>query len=227
MPECDVTRRSTKPDFRPLASLASAMLGLLLATGAGASADVDDAVQDIRNDGSYQIELPVSARSDARPPDLDLAWLADVAEILFWLAVAAAVIWTIVHLARARWCSADANAMESTEQSIEVVADSTPKPTSSTLVRAEQLAAEGRHDEAIHALLLDALGLITERRRNAIPDALTSREILAERDLTTVAKGPLGALVEAVERHHFGGRTANAEDYARCRARHGELAIAL
>lgn len=79
---------------------------------------------------------------------------------------------------------------------------------------AERLAAEGRFAEAVHALLLRTIDALS--RQDAVPRALTSREILARSRLPEAARGALSDLVAAVEVTRFGGRPADATDYARC-----------
>lgn len=81
------------------------------------------------------------------------------------------------------------------------------------LGHADACARQGRHAEAIHALLLGALGALTPTQRWS--PAATPREIAAAHlrvpDLLT--------LVSAAELAHFGGRPASADEYSACRAR--------
>lgn len=89
-----------------------------------------------------------------------------------------------------------------------------PPPERTIIDEADALAAAGRFAEAVHALLLrtiEALG-----RHMPVPRALTSREIEARAGLPDAARSAFGDLVRAVEITRFGGRPADADDYARC-----------
>ncbi len=80
----------------------------------------------------------------------------------------------------------------------------------------DRLAASGRFAEAIHALLLRALVLISRRLDSHWPRSLTSREILRHGQLPGPARSHLGQLIQRVEVHHFGGLEPVATDYSRC-----------
>ncbi len=80
----------------------------------------------------------------------------------------------------------------------------------------ERLAAQGLYDEAIHALLLLAIGAIARRPGGAAPRGLTSRELLRALPLDQAAAHALAALVTAVELTRFGGAAALEADYVRC-----------
>ena len=80
----------------------------------------------------------------------------------------------------------------------------------------DRLAASGRFAEAIHALLLRALVLISRRLDSHWPRSLTSREILRHGKLPGSAQSHLGQLIQRVEVHHFGGMEPVAADYSRC-----------
>lgn len=101
-----------------------------------------------------------------------------------------------------------------------------PPPPERTIVdEADALAAAGRFAEAVHALLLrtiEALG-----RHMPVPRALTSREIEARAGLPDEARVAFADLVAAVELTRFGGRPADAGDYARCVACFDRIRAAL
>lgn len=80
----------------------------------------------------------------------------------------------------------------------------------------QQLAAAGRFNEAIHALLLRSLVLTAQRIDSSWPRSLTSREILRNRKLPEKARGHLGQLIHRVEVHHFGGLPPVQNDFTRC-----------
>jgi hypothetical protein len=86
---------------------------------------------------------------------------------------------------------------------------------------AERLAAQGRWSEALHALLLGALAGVDPA--GSLPPSLTSREVVRVAPLPDSAREDLGALVEAVERTHFGTRAATAADYEAAATRAARL----
>lgn len=90
----------------------------------------------------------------------------------------------------------------------------------------EELAAEGRFEEAVHALLIAAIADLRARTK-APPDSATSREILRSPAVPAEAATALGALVAVVETSRFGGRPVAAPDYERARNRFGEWRAAL
>lgn len=104
---------------------------------------------------------------------------------------------------------------------LESLGTGAPAPPQDRALRARALAlaAEGAYAEAIHALLLCALDTIAGRARSPWAPALTSREILACARLPPPANHDLEHMVLAVERYHFGGRTASRSDFDACRER--------
>jgi len=88
----------------------------------------------------------------------------------------------------------------------------------------DKLAAAGRFAEAIHALLLRSLVLISRRLDSSWPRSLTSREILRHGKLPAAARADLGQLIQRVEVHHFGGLEPVAADFSRCREIYARLA---
>ncbi|ACY15626.1 hypothetical protein [Haliangium ochraceum] len=83
---------------------------------------------------------------------------------------------------------------------------------------AEQLAAQGRFEAALHALLLRTIEELARRLPTALPRAYTSREIVARVPMPEAARDALYELVCRVELSHFGSEPAGADDYAACRA---------
>lgn len=106
-------------------------------------------------------------------------------------------------------------------------APATPVPAplpAAALGTADQLAAAGDWDGAVHRLLQDALALLAARSGEALPPHLTSRELLARLPLEAGAREVLAGLVEAVELSHFGGRRLDGAAWAAARARYARLA---
>lgn len=81
---------------------------------------------------------------------------------------------------------------------------------------ADDLAKDGRFDEAIHALLLGVIHALVPKLGGDHP-SLTSREIFRKIQLDEPDKKSFGGLVVAVERSLFGGRSVDRFDYSQCR----------
>lgn len=103
-------------------------------------------------------------------------------------------------------------------------AEAGPPLPVAALGSADQLAADGDWDGAVHRLLQEALALLAARLRQPLPPHLTSRELLARLPLEASARAVLAGLVEAVELSHFGGRRLDAGAWASARARYARLA---
>ena len=83
---------------------------------------------------------------------------------------------------------------------------------------ADALAAQGRYDEAMHVLLLRAVGELREKLRLSIADSLTAREIERRAPLDVSGKGAFSRIVRAVEHALFGREPADSSAYLACRA---------
>ena len=98
--------------------------------------------------------------------------------------------------------------------------------TTKPLGDAEALAAQGDFGRAIHVLLLTTLFELSAKLEQRLPDALTSREVLAQVTLNEAARGALGGLIDAVEVSHFGGQAPGEADYQRCVGQFRQFATA-
>jgi hypothetical protein len=85
------------------------------------------------------------------------------------------------------------------------------------LARADELAAQGRLVEAMHAVLLQSIAEIRASLDPSLADSLTSREILRGTKLSDAGKAALHEIVVRVERFYFGAYPAAYEDYQACR----------
>lgn len=142
---------------------------------------------------------------------------------LVWIVLAIVVILAVAALVITPGGSLDVAA---------IVADDVPTPAPAATVAvqgpraalrqprqtADQLAAEGKFAEAIHALLQQTLGELVVVAKHKISDAATSREIARQLTLAPAAGQALAALIAAVERTHFGDEVPAHGDYAQCRA---------
>ncbi len=82
---------------------------------------------------------------------------------------------------------------------------------------AEALARDGRFVEAMHELLLEALGEIRARLGDRLADSLTSREILRKAPLTEIGQVALREIIGRVEWTYFGEHPGQRTDYLVCR----------
>lgn len=82
---------------------------------------------------------------------------------------------------------------------------------------AEALAREGRFVEAMHELLLEALGEIRARLGDRLADSLTSREVLRKAPLTETGQAALREIIGRVEWTYFGEHPGQRNDYLVCR----------
>jgi hypothetical protein len=82
---------------------------------------------------------------------------------------------------------------------------------------AEALARDGRFVEAMHELLLEALGEIRARLGDRLADSLTSREILRKAPLTEPGQAALREIIGRVEWTYFGEHPGQRNDYLVCR----------
>jgi hypothetical protein len=91
-----------------------------------------------------------------------------------------------------------------------------PEPT---LDDADRLAQGGAYREAVHTLLLVAIGETARQTSSALPPSATARELRGLIPLVGSRHDGFDTLVGAVERSLFGGCPVDAEGYAGCRAR--------
>lgn len=88
---------------------------------------------------------------------------------------------------------------------------------------ADAMAAEGRYDEAVHALLLRGVEDIIARRPRLIGPSLTSRDIADLPDLPEAARPPFRLIAEIVERSWFGGRPVDRDGWLTARKAYEDL----
>jgi hypothetical protein len=91
------------------------------------------------------------------------------------------------------------------------------------LTDADRLAAAGDWAAAIHILLLTSIDLLRRRVGQAIPAAMTARELVGRAQVPDPSREDFAALVSASELCHFGGRSADRSLYDRCRVHYERL----
>jgi hypothetical protein len=88
---------------------------------------------------------------------------------------------------------------------------------------ADRFAATGDWAAAIHILLLTSIDLLRRRVGQAIPAAMTARELVGRARVPDPARADFAMLVAASELCHFGGRSANRTLYDSCRVHYERL----
>jgi hypothetical protein len=140
--------------------------------------------------------------------------IGTLSRILLWALVVAAVLalvgWLASELLASRRRAAAGGPVLAPERPLPERLADRPDP--------DALAAAGRWDEAVHALLTDALFVLGTRAR--ITDAMTGRELVASLTMPESARPPLGALVAHVERTLFAEVPADEALFAAARRDH-------
>ncbi|MBL8842007.1 MAG: hypothetical protein JNL90_10840 [Planctomycetes bacterium] len=162
-------------------------------------------------EGDYQVELP-AAREPGEPMHF-----GELPEFVGWLVIAVAaaiVLRVIVRLVRERLAARTAAAPPARPAHPE---PPVAAPVASALLPTAHLdpaalAAAGRFDEAIHALLLDALQGLLARVRPQPPPGLTARELVRFGPARVTA--PLEELVRLVEAGRYALRALGDADFA-------------
>jgi len=98
-------------------------------------------------------------------------------------------------------------------------------PARAWLREADALAAEGRYADAVHVLLIRSVDDIARRRPRLVRPGLTSRELGAAGAVPPRARTLFAGIAALVERSLFGGRSVDAEDWARARADYADFAL--
>jgi hypothetical protein len=199
-------------------------------TAKGGADLFDRAHAQLRADSSIQFDM---TGFEPKPPP---AWLKDLIEaigaaspflkLLFWAALAAAVAWLLLAIARrvrdGEW------SWRRRPPVGEPVEDWRPEeaPARALLHEADALAAAGRYDEAAHLLLFRSIEDIDRRRPDLVKPALTSRDIATAPTLPAGPKTAFGEIVMMVERSLFGRRSLGEGDWRTCRAAYEQFAFA-
>jgi len=101
-----------------------------------------------------------------------------------------------------------------------------PEKARALLEDADELAAAGRFEEAIHLLLFRSIDDLRGRRPGAVKPALTARDIAGLDVLPAGPRDAFARLARAVELTFFGGRPAGADEFAGARRDYEAVAFA-
>lgn len=220
-----------------LAGLAGLFLvaGLIVSLPAAAAAESPgQAVERVLQDKSIQSALPGKGQAPAprirnRPPRSGSPWsgFGAIGQILLWGLVIGAACMLIFFIAREY---AGLRRRSGREKIDEVPADrATPdgaKPVlpEDLLAEADRLAARGAFAEAVHLILIHSLRRLEAGGTAVLGASLTAREIISRAGLQEQARRWFSYIVGASELVHFGGRSADASAYAKCRDAFEKLA---
>ena len=91
---------------------------------------------------------------------------------------------------------------------------------------ADQLAAEGRYDEAAHLLLMRSVGQIATARPDWLEPSSTAREIATLPALPDRARAAFSTIAGHVERSLFALRRLDVQDWQAARAAYADFALA-
>lgn len=210
------------------AAFAALVLGITAvragATASGGAAPAESKSEarahaaDILAHGPYQKDIPDldEASSRAKPHSLSPAVEALVA-LGLKLALAAALVAIAIAAVRAFLNRRVRARPDVAQPSAGNPTPRRPAVLGATIADADRAAADGDFREAIHILLIVAIGACARMTSTTIRVSATSRELRASLPLAEALKARFAALVEAVERALFARRPVAAEDYATCR----------
>jgi hypothetical protein len=216
----------------PALLLGAVLLGAVPAGAQPEPAEAREAARAVLADPGYQRELPEHPElADAEPPGgresvfgsggsaailpvLGAGALLSKIIFIVLLIVAALLVvgWLARELIRRSLRAAEAGGAEP-------AAPAEASGHEPIFEDAARLAAEGRYAEAIHVLLLTAIGHFAERSRVPVQPSRTSRELIRLLPLGADAREAFAELVRAVELSLFGGEPAGREEYERSLSR--------
>lgn len=198
------------------------LLTILLLLGAGASAapglsaqagssDWTAAADEILAGDAYQTEIPEDELD--RPAG---SWVfgpvASVILISLLVVVVALVLTWIVH----EWLQSRRAGSRKDEAGEDRQEAELRGSGRTDLARPRRLAEAGRFAEAMHELLLIAIGYLSRQAVAGRDRSLTSRELIRRLDLAETRRQAFRELVLAVETCHFGTRQPESRDYEAC-----------
>lgn len=198
----------SKP-FRVLlpAILISTFLGLCLS--AAASLPEQERAREIVSDSRFQTELPEEEVELKLPAPGMAAFVRYILYGLVALGIGLLAWWLIDEFSATYGRAGIGGGKEGDQDELERDPFGIEDP--------ERLAGEGRYDEAIHALLLTAIALLSRRLPSPPGPACTSRELARILPMNRESRESFEDLVSAVEASLFGGMPARPDSYARCR----------
>lgn len=193
--------------------------------------DFDEAHKRVLGHGDLQFTF---GPRPAEPVPPDVSWLSDLLRIaapffnvVFWGALAAAVLGLLFFIGREVWQARYGRDSTVKVRAPEQQTDYRPEPerARALLQDADRFAAQGRYEDAVRTLLHRSIDDIEQRSPRAINRAQTSREIARLSILPPAVRDAFAPLVRAVERSWFGGLPLAQQDYQTCRDSYVHFAL--
>ncbi|MGC1304948.1 MAG: DUF4129 domain-containing protein [Caulobacteraceae bacterium] len=184
-------------------------------------------------DPTLQFAFPAPERFNTQPPHWLLVLvkvlraLWPMTKVLIWVAIGALAIAGLVYLAI--YLNGQRRKPKSAKAKPKVAVGDAWRPSEAQaralLAEADQMAAEGRFEDAAHLLLLRSVEDIRQRRPAALRPSLTSRDIARLEVLPPAARSAFTSIAEVVEASWFGGRAVDAGGFAHCRGIYEAFAL--
>ena len=193
------------------------------ATLDGTAGRLAEAHRRLLTDDSIQFDLP--AYAPPKPP----AWLEPLFEALQWLApymiyifwtvviagAAAILLLVVLELKGVAWRFPWQNKAEEAEPEEAWRPDAAAART--LLSEADELAAHGNYDEAVHLLLRRSVEDISQRMPHFLRPSLTARDIAGTRLLPEVVRAAFAQIARIVEAALFAKRPVGVEGWREAR----------
>ena len=181
-------------------------------------------------DPSIQFQLQPPDAPEPPPAWLEalarfLATIWPALEVLFWIALAAGVLWILYLLAMRlsgrewRWRRRAAPDPDEGWRPEEA-------PARALLAEADMLASQKRFSEAARLLLFRSIEDIDSRRPELLRPALTSRDIAALSQIPEQPRGAFARIAALVERGLFARIDLGESDWGESRAAYEQFAFA-
>ena len=155
-----------------------------------------------------------------------LRFLEPVFTVIFWGGLAAVILAILFFIGRevvqGRYSREKAPEKSPVQES---TYRPEPERARALLHDADALAAEGRFDDAVRALLHRSIDDIEKRSPRSVRRAQTGREIAELPVLSAAAGEAFAPLVRAVERSWFGCTRLDENDYNACRKAYADFAL--
>lgn len=170
------------------------------------------------------VEPPPRPQVDSALADF-IAAIWPVVQVLFWVGVAALVLFLVyslvMHLSGAEppWRSKSSATVDESWRPQEA-------PARALLSEADALAARGLYSEAAHLLLFRSIEDIDARKPELVRPALTSRDIAALPAIPDRPRGAFARIAMLVERSLFARRPLTEPDWREARASYEDFAFA-
>lgn len=192
--------------------------------------ELDEAHRRILQDKSLQFTFTAPPEQVQPQPNTALVeflrFLEPVFTLIFWSGLAAVIVAILFFIGREIWQARYGRQKAPDKPPVQQsVYRPEPEKARALLRNADELAAEGRFDDAVRALLHRSIDDIQLRSPRSIRQAQTGREIAQLPVLSAAASEAFAPLVRAVERSWFGGARLDESDYTACRKAYADFAL--